>query len=175
MSDSKPTAEIRPAQLHGGRGRRCRHSGDGACRGTGGQCAGGAGPINPGRCHAEGQRQGSRAVDRCAHRAARRLARTSRSHRQQEGLRSRPVRRLHGAGRRPPGAVVPDPGGRRRWASTITTIEGLAQRRQAASDAAGLHRPGRVPVRLLHAGPDHVGDRLCRKAMPAATTKSANI
>ena len=32
--------------------------------------------------------------------------------------------------------------------------------RRAASDAAGLHRPRRLPVRLLHARPDHVGDRL---------------
>ena len=44
-----------------------------------------------------------------------------------------------------------------------TTIEGARRRgRRTASDAAGLHRPRRVPVRLLHAGPDHVGDRLRR-------------
>ena len=37
---------------------------------------------------------------------------------------------------------------------------GSCQGRQAASDAAGLHRSGRVPVRLLHAGADHVGGGL---------------
>ena len=58
----------------------------------------------------------------------------------------------------------------------ITTIEGLAKRRQAASDAAGLYRPGCLPVRLLHAGTDHVGGGLReRRAMPTATTISANI
>ena len=33
-------------------------------------------------------------------------------------------------------------------------------RRPPASHAAGLHRPRCLPVRLLHARPDHVGDRL---------------
>ena len=48
-------------------------------------------------------------------------------------------------------------------------------RRRAASDAAGLHRPRRLPVRLLHARADHVGRRLRRaKATPAATPRSAN-
>jgi xanthine dehydrogenase YagT iron-sulfur-binding subunit len=43
----------------------------------------------------------------------------------------------------------------------VTTIEGLAaDGGNAASDAAGLHRSRRLPVRLLHAGPDHVGGRL---------------
>ena len=39
----------------------------------------------------------------------------------------------------------------------VTTIEGLADERRAASAAAGLHRPRRLPVRLLHAGPDLLG------------------
>ena len=39
----------------------------------------------------------------------------------------------------------------------VTTIEGLAHGRRAASAAAGLHRPRRVPVRLLHARPDLLG------------------
>ena len=34
----------------------------------------------------------------------------------------------------------------------ITTIEGLARERRAASRAAGVPRPPRAPVRLLHAG-----------------------
>ena len=58
----------------------------------------------------------------------------------------------------------------------VTTIEGLAGRDgDAAPDAAGVHRLRRVPVRLLHARADHVGDRL-RRGRPrgAAMPKSAN-
>ena len=36
----------------------------------------------------------------------------------------------------------------------ITTIEGLARGRQAAPDAGRVHRARRLPVRLLHPGPD---------------------
>ena len=39
----------------------------------------------------------------------------------------------------------------------VTTIEGLADGRRAASAAAGVHRSRRIPVRLLHAGPDLLG------------------
>ena len=45
----------------------------------------------------------------------------------------------------------------------ITTIEGLAARRRAAPAAAGLHRPRRLPVRLLHARPDLLGRRPDRR------------
>src|SRR2546429_9351497 len=34
----------------------------------------------------------------------------------------------------------------------VTTIEGLAEPGGAAPDAAGLHRSGCIPVRLLHPG-----------------------
>src|SRR5215469_6900540 len=47
----------------------------------------------------------------------------------------------------------------------VTTIEGArGTGRYASSDAAGLHRPGRLSMRLLHAGADHLGYRLhqCR-------------
>ena len=45
-----------------------------------------------------------------------------------------------------------------------------------ASDAAGLHRPGRLPVRLLHAGPDHLRDRLHqRRPCRQRRRRSANI
>ena len=40
----------------------------------------------------------------------------------------------------------------------VTTIEGRRVR-AAAPGAGGVHPPRRVPVRLLHAGPDHVGGR----------------
>ena len=45
----------------------------------------------------------------------------------------------------------------------ITTIEGLAEQRQTASAPAGVHRRGRVPVRLLHTRPDHVRRRVYRR------------
>ena len=47
--------------------------------------------------------------------------------------------------------------------ANVTTIEGLATRRRPASAAAGLHRPRRVPVRLLYARPDLLGCRLDRR------------
>ena len=49
----------------------------------------------------------------------------------------------------------------------ITTIEGLARRRRAAPAAGGVHRARRLPVRLLHAGPDHVGGRPARRGARA--------
>ena len=42
-------------------------------------------------------------------------------------------------------------------ARAITTVEGMADGRRAASAAAGVRRAGRRPVRLLHAG--HPADR----------------
>ena len=45
----------------------------------------------------------------------------------------------------------------------ITTIEGLAKRRRAASVAAGLHRPRCVPVRLLHPRTNLLGGRPDRR------------
>ena len=42
----------------------------------------------------------------------------------------------------------------------VTTIEGLAAGRRAAPAAGGLHRARRLPVRLLHAGPDLLGGGL---------------
>ena len=41
----------------------------------------------------------------------------------------------------------------------VTTIEGLAAGRPAAPDAARVHRARRLPVRILHPGPDHVRGR----------------
>ena len=57
----------------------------------------------------------------------------------------------------------------------VTTIEGLAEGDVLHPGAAGLHRPRRLPVRLLHAGPDHVGGRLhrggaCRQRRPRSAS-----
>ena len=46
----------------------------------------------------------------------------------------------------------------------VVTIEGLADGEDAAPDAGGLRRARRVPVRLLHAGPDLLGGRDARGA-----------
>jgi xanthine dehydrogenase YagT iron-sulfur-binding subunit len=52
----------------------------------------------------------------------------------------------------------------------ITTIEGLAATAGATGDALhpmqqAFNRPRRLPVRLLHVGPDHVGERSGARAM----------
>jgi len=68
-------------------------------------------------------------------------------------LRHQPVRRLHRAssnGTR--GEVLHDAGGAGATAPSITTIEGLADRRRTAPDAGSLPRAPRPAVRLLHAG-----------------------
>jgi hypothetical protein len=54
---------------------------------------------------------------------------------------------------------MPDPGADRPR-SADHDHRGIIPRRQTASDAAGLHRSGRLPVRILHAGTDRFGDRL---------------
>jgi xanthine dehydrogenase YagT iron-sulfur-binding subunit len=55
----------------------------------------------------------------------------------------------------------------------ITTIEGLGTPRQAASDAGRLRQARRLPVRLLHAGPDLLGRghaRRMRAGIPSHVT-----
>ena len=57
----------------------------------------------------------------------------------------------------------------------ITTIEGLAQGRPVASDAGGVPRARRFPMRLLHARARFVPQSpACRKATPKTTRRSAN-
>ena len=53
---------------------------------------------------------------------------------------------------------------------------GARRRRRAASDAAGVHRARRVPVRLLHARADHVrgqADRGGQRRAPTRTSPSS--
>src|SRR5258707_1495319 len=89
-------------------------------------------------------------------RLARRAARPSRSDWHQEGLRPRPMRRLHRAGGRAADQFLPHV---RRHAGRRPGHHhrGLGGEWGAACIAAGLHRPRRVPVRLLHAGTDLLG------------------
>ncbi len=48
----------------------------------------------------------------------------------------------------------------------VITIEGLSYERRPAPSAAGVHRRGRSPVRLLHARDDHGGDGACWTRTP---------
>ena len=54
--------------------------------------------------------------------------------------------------------------------AAITTIEGLARGRRAASDPARVRRAARPPVRLLHAGDDPHCRQTCSRAIPTPTT-----
>ena len=60
--------------------------------------------------------------------------------------------------------------------ATITTAEGLAERGHAAPGAAGVPRPRRAPMRLLHAGADLLGrgDARgdCGPAIPATSPRT---
>ena len=57
----------------------------------------------------------------------------------------------------------------------VTTIEGLGTPEQPASDAGRLRQARRLPVRLLHAGPDLLGGRRCstrsRRGIPSHVTR----
>ena len=57
---------------------------------------------------------------------------------------------------------------RSRVRGEVTTIEGLADGEDAAPDAGGVRRARRVPVRLLHAGPDLLGRRDARRGCARA-------
>ncbi len=108
------------------------------------------------RHHAHDQRAAARAPGRALDHAARSAARAARPHRHQEGLRPRPVRRLHGAGERHPGEFLPDAGGDEgrcrdhhgRGARRPRRPEG---QQRPPPDPGGVHRARRLPVRLLHA------------------------
>ena len=86
-----------------------------------------------------------------------------RPHRHPRRLRARRLRRLHGAGRRPADAVVPDV---RREAAGARGHHGRGiwhdARRRPEPGAAGLRRVPRPPVRLLHTGLRHDDHRVPR-------------
>src|SRR6516162_3526168 len=90
--------------------------------------------------------------DRCRRRPihfAQHAAQRSRAERCQIWLRARPVRRLHGVARRPGGALVRHRDRYHRRGRDHHD-RGAWHRRQAASAAAGLHRPASRTVWLLH-------------------------
>ena len=77
------------------------------------------------------------------------------------------MRRLHGACRRPGGALLRDAGRRAVAGQEVVTLEGLGTPQQAASGADGLHRGAGGAVRLLHQRHDHGG-----RCVPGADTRS---
>ena len=115
--------------------------------------------------------------------AARALpARTPQSHRHPRRLRHQPVRRLHGAHRRPQRQVVHGVRGAGRRLDGHHD-RGARQGRPAAPAAGRLLGRARPAVRLLHAGHDHVGgqpaqrqpeaDRSSRSAKASPATSAA--
>ena len=123
--------------------------------------------------HAEShrQRRHARHRRRPGHAAALGAARPARRHRHQVRLRHRAVRRLHGAPRRPAGALLPtrlgDVG-----AAQVTTIEGVSGRVAEAVQEAWVELDV-VAVRLLPVRPDHVGDRRCCEQRPSPATPTS--
>ena len=119
---------------------------------------------------ADRQRGGADARARHAHHAARPAARAPRPDRRQEGLRPRPVRRVHRADRRPPRAQLPRPRRRPRTAprsprsraSPTATSCTRCRRRSSTHDAfqCGYCTPG----------PDLLGGRDARRGGPSAST-----
>ena len=97
-----------------------------------------------------------RALDRRTDLAPRPVAREAGADGRQEGVRPRPVWGLHRPRprRRPTRRLVPDArcqdDGRE-----LHDDRGAVGRRAAASDAAGIHRRRRAPLRQLHTRTDH--------------------
>ena len=85
---------------------------------------------------------------------ARPAARPARPHRHQEGLRPRPVRRLHGAGRRQADQLVPDAGGdartaprsppSRAWPSEAACTRCSRRSSSTTRSSAATARPGQI-------------------------------
>ena len=111
------------------------------------------------------QRRRTFGAHRSAHDAARLPARDPPPDRHQEGLRPRPVRRLHRARQRPPRELVASPSPLLHEGDEITTIEGLGTPGQLHPMQAAFVELRRLPVRLLHVGPDHVGRGAARGAV----------
>ena len=111
--------------------------------------------------HPHHQRPRTRHRGRAAAHAGRRHPRGLRADRHPSRLRARHLRCLHRHRRRRAGALVPDVrrAGRRQENSHRRR---LGERRQIASDAAGLHGSPRPAMRILHAGFSDAGGRRAR-------------
>ena len=144
-----------------GAGRMRADVARGAPRGRGGgrPADGGRGPGHPAR-----QRQGAADPRRSPDDLARLPSRDAAPHRHQEGLRSRAVRGVHRARERPPGELLPEPGRDARRGGDHDDRR-LGHAGGAPPDAGRLRGVRRIPVRLLHVGPDHVGGGAARGAV----------
>ena len=89
--------------------------------------------------------------------APRRAPQRARPDRPARGLRGRHVRRLHRPGRRPARLGLPPAGGPGRGPRADHDRGPRGPERRAPPDPAGLRRPHRLPVLVLHAGL-HPGD-----------------
>ena len=87
-------------------------------------------------------------------------------HGHEEGLRSRAVRRVHGARRRAAHQRMPDARGDARRRADHDRRRAGARRR--AEGAARIRRMRCVPVRLLHVRPALLGDRAARRVRGGA-------
>ena len=124
----------------------------------------------------------AKGAGRAAHAARPFPARTPAPHRHARRLRHQPVRRVHGADRRPQREVVHDVRGAGRWLRG-DHHRGPGQGRPAAPAAGRLLGGARPAVRLLHARHDHVGgepaagqpqaDRAARFARASPATSAA--
>ncbi len=92
------------------------------------------------------------------HHSARRSARSHRAHGVEEGLRPRPMWRLHRARRRQARALLSHARRGRSQARDHDRRHRL--RNQAAPPAGGVYPARRLSMRLLHARADHVWHRL---------------
>ena len=93
-----------------------------------------------GHGHAPCQRRGAQIGRRAVDHASRRAASLPRPDRDQKGLRSRPMRRLHRSGRWPADLFMPHAGDHEGWRAGHDD-RGSGARQHASSVAAGLHRP----------------------------------
>ena len=124
---------------------RCAASSNDGTQGVGHGC----------RDHAPGRRIRVSADRGHPDHPAGRLARTAGYHQREEGLRPRPVRRLHGSSRRTSRAQLPGAG---RGAPGCRDRHGRGpRRRRTAPHAAGVHLPRRLSMWLLHPGTDRLG------------------
>src|SRR5438874_1636319 len=133
-------------------------------RADAGARSGAAGGGRRARAAADAQRERAalRASARAARDAARCAARIHRPHRDEERLRSRPMRGMHRAGERPAHQFLPLARGGARQRRDRHHRRTCAHR-QTACHAGGVRRAGRLPVRLLHAGPDLLRRRVARR------------
>ena len=126
------------------------------------------------RSVAASQRKRPRTAPRTAGEPARRAARAPRTYRDEEGLRPGHLRRVHGLGRRPARALLPDAGGHLRGPRGHHDRRARRRTTDAAPDAAGVHRrTTRSSAATARPGRSCPPSRSSRRATPPPTTEIA--